>query len=197
MNLGSFFGCSFFTRVASRAALMLGLVLGLAGSSGVAAAQARVVLADTAFVANPCAQLVMQAEAEMAECGCPPKGCVRTQGYWSNKPGVIWPSGLDRNAAFFSSGLSWQQIMDSPTRGDAYLILAHQYVAAVLNRAAGASAPSGVQSVINAATAWFNGGVRLGQCTQGRCPLQRAWSGVLDAYNNGVYPGAPQHCDED
>ena len=190
---------SLFTSMGSRAAMMLGLVLGLAGSPGMAAAQAKVatvVVADAAFVASPCAQLVMQAEVELADCGCPPKGCVRTQGYWSNKPGVVWPAGFDRNAPFFSSGLTWQQIMDRPTRGDAYLILAHQYVAAVLNRAAGASAPSGVQTVINAATAWFNSGVALGECTAGGCPLQRAWAGVLDAYNNGVYPGAPQHCDE-
>ena len=187
---------SFFTCVASRAALMPALVLGLAGSPGMAAAQARVVLAESAFMANPCAQLVMQAEAELADCACPPEGCVRTQGYWSNKPGVVWPSGFDRNAPFFSSELTWQQIMDRPTRGDAYVNLAHQYVAAVLNRAAGASAPSAVHSVINAATAWFNSGVTLGTCTAGGCALQRAWAGVLDAYNNGVYPGAPQHCDE-
>ncbi|MBQ5945898.1 hypothetical protein [Massilia sp. ST3] len=174
-------------------ALLFALLFGLAGA---AAAQGQVMAAKSAVLADACAQLVMQAEAEQADCGCPPKGCVRTQGYWSNKPGVTWPSGFDRNAPFFSSGLSWQQVMDRPTRGDAYLILAHQYVAAVMNRAAGASAPSGVQSVINGATTWFNSGVTLGQCMAGGCLLQRAWAGVLDTYNNGNYPGAPKHCDE-
>lgn len=192
---------SFFPRVASRAALMLAmlpaLVLGLAASPGIASAQAGVVMARSAVLADQCARLVVMAAAEAADCGCPPRGCVRTQGYWSNKPGVVWPSGLERGAFFFSSGLRWQQIMDRPTRGDAYLILAHQYVAAVLNRAADASAPAAVQSVINGATAWFNSGVGLGECLAGGCPLQRSWAGVLDAYNNGVYPGAPRHCDED
>jgi len=197
MDCGAFFTCSFFTNAASRAALSPGLVLGLAGGPGTAAALSRVVMADTAFVADPCAQLVMQAEAELAGCACPPRGCVRTQGYWSNKPGVIWPPGVDRNAPFFSSGPTWQQILDSPTRGDACLILAHQYIAAVLNRAAGPSAPSEVQGVINAATAWFDSGFALGQCRAGGCPLQRAWAGVLDAYNGGAYPGAPRHCDEE
>lgn len=140
--------------------------------------------------------LTVQTEALTADavCGCAPKGCVRTQGYWSNKPGVVWPAPYDRNAPFFSSGLAWQQILDSPVRGNAYLILAHQYIAAVLNRAAGASAPGGVQNTINAATAWFQSGVTLSTCGPGECGLQKTWAGTLDVYNNGQYPGAPKHC---
>jgi len=29
-------------------------------------------------------------------------GCTYTQGYWGNKPGVVWPTPYDRNATFFS-----------------------------------------------------------------------------------------------
>lgn len=119
---------------------------------------------------------------------------MRTQGYWGNKPNVLWPAPYDRKAWFFSSGLTWQQVLDSPVRGNAYLILAHQYIAAVLNRAAGASAPSGVQGVISAATDWFRGGATLSSCGPGECALQKTWAGTLDVYNNGEYPGAPQHC---
>jgi len=134
-------------------------------------------------------------EALLADCTCPPKGCVRTQGYWGNKPGVVWPK-YDRHAAFYASGLSWQQVLDSPPRGDAYFILAHQYIAAVLNLAAGATAPNSLRSVVVAANIWFNTATP-GVCIKGACQLQRAWASVLDEYNNGDYPGAPKHCDED
>lgn len=125
---------------------------------------------------------------------CTPKGCVRTQGYWGNKPGVVWPKGYSRTAPFFDSGLTWQQILDTPPRGSAYLILAKQYIAAVLNRASGASAPTGVQSVITAATNWFRSGTKPTSCGPGQCAQQKAWAATLDAYNNGTYPGGPQHC---
>lgn len=138
-------------------------------------------------------------ESEMmtadAVCGCAPKGCVRTQGYWGNKPNVIWPAPYSRTALFFSSSRTWQQILDTPPRGSAYIILAHQYIAAVLNRAAGASAPSGLQSVINAATTWLRSGTVPSTCGPGDCATQKTWAGILDTYNNGQYPGAPKHCD--
>lgn len=181
-------------KLMQRAAFGLVLALGLyAGpASATPTSIARAEAGDT------CAQLTAKlADVEAADCGCPPKGCVRTQGYWGNKPGVIWPAPYDRDAAFFGSGLTWQEIMDSPTRGDAYLILAHQYIAAVLNRAAGASAPAAVQGVISGATTWFGSGVELGDCRAGGCPVQRAWAAVLDAYNNGLYPGGPKACDEE
>lgn len=127
-------------------------------------------------------------------CGCAPKGCVRTQGYWGNKPNVVWPAPYNRKALFFSSGLTWQQVLDTPPRGSAYLILAHQTISAVLNRAAGASAPSGVQSTIDAATTWFRSGTTPATCGPGQCALQKTWAGTLDVYNNGLYPGAPKHC---
>jgi hypothetical protein len=130
-----------------------------------------------------------------AVCGCQPKGCVRTQGYWGNKPGVTWPAPYQRTALFFSSGRSWQQVLDTPPRGSAYVILAYQYIAAVLNRAAGASAPAGVQSVINAAGAWLRSGTTPATCGPGECAQQKTWAGILDTYNNGQYPGAPKHCD--
>lgn len=179
-------------RAALGCLLALGLYAAPASATSLTTAIARAETGET------CAQQAAKLGAtELDDCGCPVKGCVRTQGYWGNKPGVIWPAPYDRDAAFFGSGLTWQEIMDSPTRGDAYLILAHQYIAAVLNRAAGASAPAAVQGVISGATAWFGSGVELGECRAGGCPLQRSWAAILDAYNNGAYPGAPKHCDKD
>lgn len=144
--------------------------------------------------------LLLQATADytQAVCGCGhPTGCTRTQGYWKSKPGVIWPAPYSRDATFFSSGLTWQQILETPPQGgNAYLILAHQYIAAVLNRAAGASAPSSLKTIINNATAWFSSGTNLDSCSSSACETQKNWAGLLDTYNNGQYPGAPPHCPE-
>lgn len=134
-------------------------------------------------------------ELSTVVCGCQIKGCVRTQGYWGNKPGVVWPAPFSRSAPFFSSTLSWQQIMDAaPQGGNAYIILAHQYIAAQLNIAAGASAPSSIQTIISQATAFFNSGANLDSCRGSDCATQKTWAGILDTYNNGLYPGAPKHC---
>ncbi|QOY92443.1 hypothetical protein IM543_12450 [Massilia sp. UMI-21] len=182
------------TQRARRFILAAGLLLGF-GAAPASAQEAGLPQAD----ASACGSLVATEDgtpdALLADCTCAPKGCVRTQGYWGNKPDVLWPK-YDRNAVFYASGLSWQQVFDSPPRGDAYYILAHQYIAAVLNLASGASAPNSLRSVVVAANIWFNT-AQPGVCIKGACQLQRAWASVLDEYNNGDYPGAPQHCGED
>lgn len=139
--------------------------------------------------------LVPQApEFSGTTCGCKPTGCVRTQGYWGNKPGVQWPGDWYRAMNFYGSGMTWQQIYDTPPRGNAYIILAVQFMTAVLNRNAGASAPQGVQDVMAAARDWFASGTSLATCAPGTCGQQKVWAAVLDVYNNGQYPGAPPHC---
>ncbi len=150
------------------------------------------------LLAPASAPLLLESGTDFTQsvCGCPqPTGCTRTQGYWKSKPGVIWPSPYSRTAMFFSSGLTWQQILDTPpSGGNAYLILAHQYIAAVLNRAAGASAPASLQTIINNATTWFSSGTNLDSCSGAACDRQKTWAGLLDTFNNGQYPGAPRHC---
>lgn len=142
--------------------------------------------------------LAIDVRAELAGpvCGCPkPAGCTRTQGYWKSKPGVTWPALYSRSAMFFSSGVNWQQILETaPKGGNGYLILAHQYIAAVLNRASGASAPSSVQTVIASAATFLSSGATPDSCAASLCEQQKNWAGILDTYNNGQYPGAPQHC---
>lgn len=146
------------------------------------------------------APLLLQSNADYSQaiCGCPhPAGCTRTQGYWKSKPGVIWPGSFSRGAMFFSSGLSWQQMLETPPQGgNAYVILAHQYIAAILNRASGASAPSSLQNIINSSSTWFGGGTTLLSCSGSDCETQKNWAGLIDTYNNGNYPGAPAHCRE-
>lgn len=141
-------------------------------------------------------RLAAQFEVATAICGCPkPTGCTRTQGYWKSKPGVLWRAPYSRTAMFFSSALTWQQVLETPPKGgNGYLILAHQYIAAVLNRASGASAPAGVQSVIDSARTYFQSGTTPASCGGSACETQKSWAGILDTYNNGQYPGAPAHC---
>lgn len=156
---------------------------------------ARIQVVDPLAPASTPLQLLAVGELGAAVCGCQhPKGCTRTQGYWKSKPGVVWPAPYSRTAMFFSSGLSWQQILETPPKGgDAYLILAHQTIAALLNMASGASAPASIQTIIANATTFFNS-ADLNTCSGSACETQKTWAGMLDTYNNGLYPGAPKHC---
>lgn len=157
---------------------------------------ARVSIYDPLNAAAPAINLDPTFEVSAAVCGCEaPKGCVRTQGYWGNKPGVAWPKPYSRSVTFYSSGRTWQQIFDTPpSGGNAYLILAHQYIAALLNKGSSATAPAGVQTVLSKVDTWFASGVNLDSCSDSACETQKAWAGILDSYNNGDYPGAPKSC---
>src|SRR5207244_3282385 len=93
---------------------------------------------------------------------CAPTGCTLTQGYWkthsaqgpapfdanwNNVPNVYpgAPSGLAENTPFYFSGQTWfQNFWTPPAGGNAYYILSHQYMAAVLNILNGASSTSAV-----------------------------------------------------
>lgn len=123
-------------------------------------------------------------------------GCTYTQGYWGNKPSVIWPSPYDRNATFFMSGKSWQAVMDSAVNtAPGYYQLAHQYIAAVLNIQNGAPAPAGVTATLALAENWLSTNIPATCATNSSCGLQKDWAKVLDDYNKGEYPGGPPHCD--
>jgi len=113
-------------------------------------------------------------------------GCTLTLGYWKNHTNV-WPAPYSPTATFFTSGKSWiYELSAAPKGGNAYLILAHQWIATTLNLASGASVPADVKSAYDAGTTYFqNGGV-------GGDPI--AWSTVLDNYNNGLAAGGPAHC---
>jgi hypothetical protein len=130
---------------------------------------------------------------------CPvpePEGCTHTQGYWGNKPGVIWPYPHQRGDMFFMSGYTWQQVMDMPVNtATGYYQLAHQYMAAVLNRDVPTSVPAGVATTLALAEDWLGQNIPAACTANGSCGLQKDWAAVLDKYNNGVYPGGPKHCD--
>lgn len=114
----------------------------------------------------------------------PTCGCTFTQGYWSNKPGVVWPAGLpQRDDLFFNSGRTYQQIMDASLRGgNAYLNLAHQYIAATLNAGNGACEPQSVVDLIGQSNTFFSGfaaGSYFCASNPRGCPLQVTWAGIL------------------
>jgi len=113
----------------------------------------------------------------------PPTGCTHTQGYWKNHPRA-WPLPLDT----LLCGRTWMEILRDSPRGDAWLILAHQWIAASLNVASGASTPDEVDAAL--ATPFILA------CVVN--PADRAaaleTAETLDQYNNGDI--GPGHCDD-
>ena len=81
-------------------------------------------------------------------------GCTFVQGYWKNHP-EAWPAATPPNATFYTSGQTWLQVLGTPPKGNAYYVLARQFIAATLNRASGAFVPANVQIALDAATTYF------------------------------------------
>ena len=117
-------------------------------------------------------------------------GCTFTQGYYKNKGSGLLPSGT-----FFLSGQTWQAVLDTPpAKGNAYYVLAHQYIAAVLN-AKVASVPTSVSAAITGASAYFAKATPSDWSGGGAYSKEqlRAWADLLDAYNSGKVGRG--HCD--
>ena len=130
------------------------------------------------------------------------KGCTFTQGYWKTHSDrgpapydAAWKNlGQDEEATpFFKSGASWYDVFNTPPRGNAFYILAHQYMAAKLNGLNGASSTPGVDAALSGAESLFAslsaGSVAL---TDTQSTQAKAWADTLDKYNNGFT--GPGHC---
>jgi hypothetical protein len=139
-----------------------------------------------------------------------PTGCTLTLGYWKTHndsfPGgaptddtwdEILPDGEE--TVFFLSGQTWFEVFWTAPKGNVYYNLAHQYMAAVLNRLNGASDPGGIDDAISDAEALFNtytpDQVDAWKGKQGERKLFIELAGILGDYNEGL-AGVP-HCDED
>lgn len=109
------------------------------------------------------------------------RNCTYTIGWYKNKGRSTLPSGT-----FFSSGKTYLQVLQTSPRGEAYYILAHQYIAATLNVQAGAQAPSSVTDAIAKATAYFNGTLSLKQSQI------TSLADLLTKFNEGKI--GPGHC---
>lgn len=116
-------------------------------------------------------------------------GCTYTQGWYKNKGSGQLPVGN-----FYSSGQSWLSVLDTePKGGNAYYILAHQFIAATLN-AQSASVPADVSAALTAATTYFGLAAPNDWSAGGRYtkPQLTRWADVLAAYNEGTI--GPGHC---
>ena len=84
------------------------------------------------------------------------RGCTYGHGYWKNHlDEPAWDT-LE-SATFFKSGQTYAQAIGTNSKGgNAYYILARQYITTALNKLNGATPPAGVQSAFDQATRLFN-----------------------------------------
>lgn len=127
--------------------------------------------------------------------------CTLTQGYWKTHssfgpaahPDETW--GLlanGPNTMFFDSGLSWHTVFWTAPRGNAYIILAHQYMAAVLNQLNGADT-SAIDQTLADAQALF-AGITGSSFARNSNKTAKQLAETLDNYNNGLI--GPGHCSD-
>lgn len=130
----------------------------------------------------------------------PPQGCTLTPGYWKThsinaKPSKYDPTwGGREDDPFYSSGKTWYQVLWTPRVGNAYYILAFQYIAARLNILAGASVTPQVNDALLFAEDFFDAYDPSDTLTKSFKKVVIYNAGVLDSYNNG-YIG-PGHCSD-
>ncbi len=131
-------------------------------------------------------------------CGC---GCTLTQGYWKTHSS-FGPAPYDDTWAligettpFYLSGNSYYQVLwTPPSGGNAYYILAQQFIAAELNGLNGASTTPAVNQALSWAEAFFLTYTPTSKLPKDVRSLALSYAAVLDSYNNGLI--GPGHCDE-
>jgi hypothetical protein len=126
-------------------------------------------------------------------------GCTYTQGYYKNHEEVVAAilgaggtinigtaaSPILLNAAQIDANLE-----TPPKGGNAYLILSHQLITALLNVQSGATAPAAVTAAIASARAILVGGVSADETADAI-----ALAAILDDFNNGIT--GPGHCGDE
>lgn len=125
-------------------------------------------------------------------------GCTYTQGFWKNPKKGDFPEPYSRSDIFYLSDLTWQEILKSPVKKNAYFQAAHQFIAASLNVANGASSPEEVDDALAEAQTLFSmyTPAQIGVLS-GDDELRKrfiAINDLLDMYNNGEI--GPGHCDD-
>ena len=121
--------------------------------------------------------------------------CPRTQGYWKNwniyaqqeNRQIPWPIAEDT----LMCGMTWYEWLQTPPAGgDAWIILAHQFIAASLNEAAGVDVPDDVADALAAAAALLDDCEISAEDREAAIAL----SELLDAFNNGQFS---ESCEDD
>ncbi len=130
-------------------------------------------------------------------------GCTLTAGYWQTHSKLgpapydsTWDARDGGSAPFFDSGMSYIEALQASSKGgNAYVILAQQYIAAELNVIAGAAVPAEVFTAMSSAATlldkWESSGVIPKKDPDRATAI--ALAGLLDGYNNGLV--GPGHCD--
>ena len=109
---------------------------------------------------------------------------------WSSVHDPIWAN-IGEDTPFFQSGQSYYQVLwTNPSGGNAYYILAHAYIAAVLNESAEADAPDAQMAFTLVFFQLHTPTERLSRADR---QAAIAAAGILDNFNNGLL-GFP-HCD--
>jgi hypothetical protein len=117
-------------------------------------------------------------------------GCTYTLGWWKNK-GAADAAAFDFDGGT-NNGLS---VLNTAPRGNPYIILAHQYIAASLNSANGATLTGSALTAYNSATDYFavaSVSTPLAGGTYTKTQITDI-AAVLDDYNNGLI--GPGHCE--
>ena len=129
-------------------------------------------------------------------------GCTHTQGYWKTHslegPAPYDPTwkrvgSRQEDTPFFRSGKTYYNALWTPPKGNAYWILAHQYIAAELNRLSGASLSAVATEFNRAAILLQSYGPSYNFKKNRLIRMQFIMlADTLDQYNNGLI--GPGHC---
>jgi hypothetical protein len=137
----------------------------------------------------------------------PAMGCTYTQGYWkthskygpAKKRDNTWDKigAKGEDSEFYLSGQTYIEVMNTAPKGNAYYILAPQYIAAKLNILHGASAPDEVKDAMKGAEDLFKKYTPAQVAAmKGAHKVRKQfieYAETLDKYNNGLI--GPGHCD--
>ncbi|AEV17195.1 hypothetical protein TCCBUS3UF1_21590 [Thermus sp. CCB_US3_UF1] len=128
-------------------------------------------------------------------------GCTLTQGYWKTHSRYgpapyddTWAQ-IGEDTPFYLSGKGYYQVLwTPPSGGNAYYILAHQFIAARLNILNGAATTPAVDAALAWAHTFFQTYRPTDSLSKALANQAKGYAATLDSYNNG-YIG-PGHCSE-
>lgn len=147
---------------------------------------------DSWWETNSYRVTVLNQSVSTAECEVPPlDGCTYTIGWYKNHTDQ-WPTGYAADDAFYVSGQSWIDVFNTPVKGNAYYILAPQFMAATMTTE-GVVTPDAVGSALQRAEEILATTDPSTKPDKALADEMKELASVLDQYNNGLLEVA--HCD--
>jgi hypothetical protein len=142
---------------------------------------------------------VIPVSAEYTDCCSCSCGCTLTPGYWKTHS-KYGPATYDttwngqEDWTFWHSGKTIYEVLWTNPKGNAYYILAHQYIAAKLNVMSGTFSPPEVTAAINWAYNFFVTYAPDDNFSKEMKEEILYNKDILDQYNNGLI--GPGHCSD-